>query len=82
MLGLLIQLIGIIHIAIAGRLNKTWLSLVAIPLIMMTLIYIESENLIASHIFDSMQMVIISILVFVVLYLLTIMQILKELKKQ
>ena len=80
MFGLLIQLIGIIHIAIAGRLNKTWLLLVAIPLIMVTLIYIESENLIVSRIFDSMQMIIISIMVVIICYLLTIKQILKELK--
>ena len=80
LVGLCVQIIGIFLNTCRRKLNKTWLTLVLTPLIILSLIYVESRNWIDSHIFDGMQMTIMSILIENVMYFFTITQMIREIR--
>lgn len=77
-LGLCIQLVGVMSCALERKLNKTWLTLVVLPLIVSGFMFMEARNWISSHIFDDIQIWIVSILSINMMYFLTIIQIMRE----
>jgi hypothetical protein len=78
--GLLIQIAGQILCIIKGKTNKPWLILILTSLLILSLMYLESSDVIRLRIFYDMQIAIMSILMVNVLYFMTIFQIIKELK--
>jgi len=78
--GLVIQIAGHILNMLNGKRNMTWLILTLTSLLFLTLMYMESSDVIRMHIFRDMQITILSILMMNVFYFLTILQIIKGLR--
>lgn len=78
--GLVVQIAGHILSLLKRKKNITWLILTLTSLLILSLMYIESSDVIHMHIFHDMQITILSILMMNVLYFVTIFQIIKALR--
>ncbi|OJJ22336.1 hypothetical protein BKI52_06535 [marine bacterium AO1-C] len=78
--GLMTQIIGIIHLSRTRKINITWFILVVIPFLLLSMLYLEGNDLISTRFFGEVSVFITSIMCLIACYLLTIVQIIKEIR--